>query len=110
MKKSKRPRRQWSPEEKAHIVREYQCSGESISGFARRCQLGVSTLRSWIEIPGEAQAGSAAFVELTGLMPEQSRGEYHNELSLASGYTLKLRCGCDCREVKALAAALAGNA
>ena len=110
MKKSKRTRRQWSPEEKAHIVREFQRSGESISGFARRRQLGVSSLRSWIEMHGEDQAGSAAFVELTGLMPEQDRGEYHYELCLASGHTLRLRRGFDSREVQALAAALASNA
>ena len=110
MKNSKRPRRQWSPEEKTQIVLEYQRSGESISGFARRRQLGVATLRSWIDIRCEDQAGSAAFVELTGLMPEQARGEYHYELSLASGHTLKLRRGFDCREVQALSVALASNA
>ena len=110
MNKIKRPRRQWSPEEKAQIVREYQHCGESISGFARRRQLGVPTLRNWIEMHGEDQARSAAFVELTGLMPEQDRGEYHYELCLASGHTLRLRRGFDSREVQALAVALASNA
>jgi len=112
MKKSKRPRREWSPEDKAHIVREYQRSGESISGLARRRQLAVSSLRNWIEIRGENQAGSAAFVELIGLMPEPARGEYHYVLSLASGHTLRLRRGFDSREVQAqaLAVALASNA
>ena len=110
MKKSKRPRRQWRPEEKAQIVREYQHSGESISGFARRRQLGVSTLRNWMETHGAEQTGTAAFVELTGLMPEPDRSEYHYELCLASGHTLRLRRGFDSREVQALAVALASNA
>ena len=110
MKKSKRPRRQRSSEEKAQLVREYQRSGESISGFAQRHQLGVPTLRSWIDIQGEDQTRSAAFVELTGLMPEQALSEYHYELCLASGHTLRLRRGFDSREVQALAVALASNA
>lgn len=109
MKKSKRPRRQRSSEEKAQIVREYQRSGESISAFTRRRQLGVPTLRSWIETQGVEQT-DARFVELTGLMPESDRDEYHYELCLASGHTLRLRRGFDSREVQALAAALASNA
>ena len=89
---------------------EYQRSGESISGFAQRHQLGGPTLRSWIELHGEGQTRSAAVVEVTGLMPELDRVEYHYELRLASGHTLKLRRGFDSREAAALAVALASNA
>lgn len=108
--KRRRPRRRWSSEEKSEIVREYQRSGDSISEFARHRQVGISSLRSWIEMHSGERVDGAAFVELTGLMPDADRGEYQYEISLASGHTLRLRRGFDSREVQAIVAALAGNA
>ncbi len=111
MKNTKRPRRQWSDEEKQAIVREYRKSDDSISGFARRRDVGLSSLRSWIETIGEDPSVGAAFVELTTMLPrEEAGGEYHYELSLRSGHTLRLRRGFDSREAAALAEALTDNA
>lgn len=105
MKNTRRPRRQWSDEEKLLIVREYQQSGDSISGFARRHNVGLSNLRSRIESHGEDRSVGAALVELTAMLPGEEAGECHYELSLISGHTLKLRRGFDSLEAAALVAA-----
>jgi transposase-like protein len=112
MKTSKRPRRQWSPEEKSQIVREFQESGRSAHDFCKRQGLAASSLNRWIDHFDAGESGSAAFVELTGLLPQtQAEGdEYHYELTLVSGHRLRLRRGFDSGEVQALAAALVSNA
>ena len=110
MKRARRPRRQWSPEEKNQIVREFERSGLSVSAFAGRQQLSITSLRSWIDRFGAGEPGKAAFVEVKGLLPEDDRGDYHYELTLTSGHKLRLRRGFDSHEVQTLAAALGSHA
>ena len=59
---------------------------------------------------GAAEIGSTAFVELPQVVPDGGKAEYHYELSLSSGHTLRLRRGFDSREVQALAAVLVAHA
>lgn len=93
------------------MVREFEGSHESMSGFATRHRIGVSSLRNWIAArsPGKCEDG-AAFVELAPLVPDLGRIEYDYEIALAFGHTLKLRRGFDSREVQALVASLSNHA
>jgi transposase-like protein len=67
-----RTRRHWKREHAARALADWAESGESLSAFARRHQLGLHRLQRWRMQLGQAAAAEPTAVRLLPVVPRQA--------------------------------------
>jgi hypothetical protein len=92
------PRRRFSAEEKARIVRLYEESGLRGAEFCRREGVSLFNLRRWLG--RQNRVGEARFVEIEARASAE-QGRYR--FGFGGGAWLEVEGGFDEREVRALA-------
>ena len=92
------PRRRFSAEEKARIVRLYEESGLRRAEFCRREGVSLFNLRRWLG--KQHRVGEARFVEIEARASAE-QGRYR--MGFGEGAWLEVEGGFDEREVRALA-------
>jgi transposase-like protein len=67
-----RTRRHWRRDDAARVLADWAQSGESLTGFARRNQLGVHRLQWWRAQLAQAPAAERESVRLLPVVPRQA--------------------------------------